>query len=553
MLPAIKSSEKAELMHSKVLFVFLALTVTLPLILLVSPAPVYAVSISVAPSSGNVGTSTQISGNGFSGHLATIHWDDQIILSKIPISETGELTCNLKVPPACGGDHIIKITDDSNLTDSTASTTFTSLPGITIFPRIGRTYARVTVIGNGFAASEKDIRITWDGTALPASATADHLGTWSINFDVPETKRGEHSISAFSSSTDASEIGEHTFIVALFAKVEPTAGPVGTEITIDGFGFRTSEDGITITWDNKIILCNLIAGTDGILNTTLEIPHSTRGYHTIGVYGSDFTPKGVIPNTDFDVVPHIELQPISGNKGTKVTVNGTGFAKDEAMTLSFEGMSLDVKAIADNLGSFSAAFEIPQCRVKDNKVKATGSTGNSAETIFVAEKIAPSTPELISPKQGARLETFHSVGDVFLGPAKRLIGIIALRDSRQQGFGPPRATFDWTDVNDKDNVSYTLQIARSGDFSSQALSKEDLVDSEYTLSRDDILTKDIYSWRVKAVDDVGNESPWSEVQKFEVIPMSNQVLILSLAIPILFITAIVAVGMLSWRKHRIKR
>ena len=537
-------------MHSKLLF--LVLTVTIPLILLASPVPVHAASITVAPTSGTVGTSIQISGNGFAGRLANIHWDDQIMLSKIPISETGELTCNLKVPSACRGDHIIKITDDSNWAASTASATFTVLPGITILPRIAQTYARVTVIGNGFAASEKDIRITWDGTVLSTSATADNFGTWSIYFDVPETKQGEHSIGAFSSSTNASEIGEHTFIVALFAKVEPTSGPVGTEITIDGFGFRTSEDGITITWDNEIILCNLIAGTDGILNTTLEIPPSTRGYHTIGVYGSDFTPKGVIPNTDFDVVPHIELQPASGNKGTKVTANGTGFANGETITLSFEGTTLDAKAVTDNVGSFSAIFEVPQSSVKDNKVKATGSAGNSAEAIFFAEKIAPTAPTPLSPLQGAELKIFDSFSDVLLGPAKHIIEIITFRDSRHQDSGPPIATFDWSDVNTEGKISYTLQIARGDDFSSQVLLKKNLADSEYTLSRNGISTKEIYFWRVKAVDDVGNESPWSEVQEFDVISMSNQDLILSLTIPILFIFAIVAVAMLTWRKHRAK-
>ena len=550
MLPAIKSSEKAELMHSKVLSVLLALAVTLPLILLVSPAPVYAVNISVVPASGTVGTSIQISGNGFSGRLATIHWDDQIALSEIPISETGELTCDLKVPPASKGDHIIKITDDSNWTASTASTTFTVFPGITTSPRVGRTYARVTVIGNGFAAFENDIRVTWAGTALPTSATANNLGTWSINFDIPETKRGEHFIGAFSNSTDASEIGEHRFIVAPFARVEPTSGPVGTEITIDGFGFRTGEDGITITWDGEIILCNLVGGTDGSWSTTLNIPPCTKGYHTIGVYGSSFTPKGIVPDTDFNVVPHIGLQPTSGNKGTKVTINGAGFANGETMTLNFEGMTIDAKAIADNTGSFSAAFEVPQSRVKNNKVQATGSAGNSAEAMFITEKIAPLTPTLLSPQQGAKLEIFNSVGDVFLGPAKSLIGIITFKDYRQQGFGSPISTFDWSDVNAAGKASYTLQISRGDDFSSQVLLKENLLDSEYTLSQNDISTKGLYSWRVKAVDDIGNESQWSDVRKFDLILMSNQALILSITIPILLIAAILAAGMLAWRKHK---
>jgi hypothetical protein len=545
-----KSSKRVEFMHSKLLF--LTLTIAIPLILLAHSVPIHAANITASPASGTVGTYIQLNGDGFAGHFAEIHWDDQTILSNIPISETGELTCNLKIPPACRGNHTIKITDDSNWTSSIASATFTVLPGITIFPSIGGRSTRVTVIGNGFTASESNFRITWDGTVLPNSATANDFGTWSINFAVPESNRGEHYISAFSDSTDASEIGEHRFIVGPFAKIEPTSGPVGTEIYIDAFGFRTGEDGITITWDGEIILCNLVGGTDGSWNATLNIPPSTKGYHTIGVYGSSFTPKGIVPDTDFNVVPHIELQPTSGNKGAKVTVNGAGFANGETITLSLEEITLDSKAITDDVGSFSTTFEAPQSSVKDNKVKATGSSGNSAEAIFVVEKIAPPPPALFYPPQGAKLKVFDSLSDVFLGPAKNLIGLITYGDPGKQDFSTTIETFDWSDVNAEGKVSYALQIAPGDDFSSQVLLKENLVDSEYALSRNDISTKDMYSWRVKAVDNVGNESPWSEVREFDLIPMSNQALIMTLIIPILFIAVIVAVVMLILRKHRAK-
>ena len=541
-------------MRSKSSLLFSSLIVTLTLIIsLASPTSVHAASITVTPTSGTAGTSVQISGTGFAGRLATIYWDDQMILSKIPISETGELMCDLIVPPACRGNHTIKITDDSNWTSSTASATVTVFPGITIFPRVGRTYIPITVTGNGFTPFEKDIQVTWDDTALPTSTTANHLGLWSINFDVPETTKGYHSISAFSSLTDKSEIGEHIFIVAPFAKVEPTSGSAGTEIKIDGFGFRTGEDGVTITWDNEIILCNIVAGADGSWSNTLNIPPSTQGHHTIGVFGSSFTPKGIVPDTDFEVVPHIELQPTSGNKGTQVTVNGSGFTKDEAITLSFEEITLDAKASADNTGSFSTTFEAPQSRDKDNKVKATGNAGNSAEAIFTTEKIAPLAPILSSPEEGAKLEIYGSVGEVFAGTAKRLIGIIAFRDSTQQGVGLTKSTFDWSDVNTEDRVSYTLQIAHDNDFSSQVLLKEGLVKSEYTLPKEDALAKGSYRWRVKAVDDIGNESPWSEAREFEMIPMPNHVLIMSLVIPVSFIGAIVAAGILIWRRQRIPK
>jgi len=541
------------LASSKVLLVFLAIIIVLPFIFMASPVPVHASNISIGPASGTISTSIHINGNGFSGRLATIYWDNQIILSKVPISETGELTFDLQVPPACKGSHTIKITDDSNWTSSTASATFTVLPGITIFPRIGWPYTSITVTGNGFACFEKDIKVTWDKTVLPISAAANQFGIWSINFEAPESAKGEYYISAFSSSTDASEIGEHKFIVGPFAKMQPSSGPVRTEITIEGFGFRTSEDGITITWDNQIILCNLIAGTNGVFDTTLNIPPATQGLHLVGVFGSDFTPKGIIPDMDFNVVPNIQLQPPSGNKGTRVSVNGTGFIKGEAVTLRFEGTSLNINIVADDKGSFSIGFDAPQSAVKENKVKAIGTTGNSAETLFIIDKVTPPAPSLVSPTQGAELEVFDSVGDVFLGTTKQLIRIISFRNSEQRKLGPSDIKFDWSDIKVQGKTTYTLEIANGNDFLSPAVLKKELVDSEYTLSRDDILTIGSYTWRVMAVDDIGNEGLWSDADEFEVIPMSNQVLIMSLVIPLVSIGVMVGLATITWRRYKARR
>jgi len=541
------------LAHSKVLLALLAIIIVLPFIFMASPVPVHASNISIGPASGTISTSIHINGNGFSGRLATIYWDNQIILSKVPISETGELTFDLQVPPACKGSHTIKITDDSNWTSSTASATFTVLPGITIFPRIGWPYTSITVTGNGFACFEKDIKVTWDKTVLPISAAANQFGIWSINFEAPESAKGEYYISAFSSSTDASEIGEQKFIVGPFAKMQPSSGPVRTEITIEGFGFRTSEDGITITWDNQIILCNLIAGTNGVFDTTLNIPPATQGLHLVGVFGSDFTPKGIIPDMDFNVVPNIQLQPPSGNKGTRVSVNGTGFIKGEAVTLSFEGTSLNISIVADDKGSFSIGFDAPQSAVKENKVKAIGTTGNSAETLFIIDKVTPPAPSLVSPTQGAELEVFDSVGDVFLGTTKQLIRIISFRNSEQRKLGPSDIKFDWSDIKVQGKTTYTLEIANGNDFLSPAVLKKELVDSEYTLSRDDILTIGSYTWRVMAVDDIGNEGLWSDADEFEVIPMSNQVLIMSLVIPLVSIGVMVGLATITWRRYKARR
>ena len=540
------------MIHSRLLFTFLAILIVIPAMLLTFPTPSYASNISVTPTSGTVGAVVHIDGNGFSGRLGTVYWDDQTTLTKIPINDAGELSFDFKVPTDYRGSHIIKITDDSNWTNSTASAAITILPSISIFPSASRSYSSIMVIGKGFSRLEKDIRITWDKTVLPVSATANLLGVWSVTLE-PPTDKGEYYIGAFSGSTDASEIGEQKFIAGPFATMQPNSGPVGTEITIEGYGFRTSEDGVTITLDNQIILCNLIAGTDGVLHTTLNFPPATQGHHLVGVFGSDFTPKGVIPTMDFNVVPNIELMPASGNKGTKVTVTGTGFVKGEIITLNFEGASINTNATADDNGSFTSSFITPQSTVKENKVTATGTNDNSAEALFVIEHVIPPSPTLVFPGQGDKLEAFDSIGAVFLGAATQLFRMASFRNSKQPGISLSNVKFNWSDSNTQAKITYTLEIANGVDFSAPATIKEGLTESEYTLSRDDMLTIGRHSWRVMAEDDIGNQGMWSDAVEFDVIPMSNKVLILSLVFPLIFIGAMAALATIMWRRYKSTR
>jgi hypothetical protein len=540
------------LYHPRVLYAILLLTILIPTLLFASPAPVHASDMTTAPSSGTVGTIVHIEGNGFSGGLATVYWDSRSLLSKIPISEAGDLIFDFQVPSDSKGIHTIRISDDSNWANSTASATFTITPGITVFPSVGRPYSSITVTGSGFTRLEKDIKVTWDKNVVPVTATANYDGLWSVSFDAPGPDKGEHYISAFSTSTAASDIGEHKFIIGPFAEIQPRSGSVGAEISMVGYGFRTSEDGITITWDNQIIVCNLIAGMNGELNTMLNIPVGTQGHHLVGLFGSDFTPKGNIPDMDFNIIPNIELQPPSGNKGTKVTVYGTGFGSGETISLSFEGINLNTNTLADEKGSFSTSFITPQSGTKENKVKATGTAGNLGEALFTIERVVPPAPMPIFPRQGDKIEAFGSVGEVFLGAIKQLFTIMTFRHVRQGEFGLYHAVFDWSDINAQGKITYTLEIIDGNDFSLPLILKSGITESEYKLPGDDILSIGSHSWRVRAMDDIGNEGFWSEPQEFEVIPMSSHVLILSVIIPLIFISVVVVLAIIIWRRYKFR-
>ena len=72
------------------------------------------------------------------------------------------------------------------------------------------------------------------------------------------------------------------------------------------------------------------------------------------------------------------------------------------------------------------------------------------------------------------------------------------------------------------------------------------------MSNDDVLTPSAYYWRVKAIEDINDESAWSEAWKFEVISTSDRVLTIFVVSLLLFIGALV-VGILVWRVNRPKK
>jgi hypothetical protein len=172
-------------------------------------------------------------------------------------------------------------------------------------------------------------------------------------------------------------------------------------------------------------------------------------------------------------------------------------------------------------------------------IAAAGSDGSSAQANFFIEKPRPAAPKLLSPVQGISLEIFNSPIDVIFAPARAL-------GSTQKTLKSIPAAFAWTETAESSNASYVLQIARTYDFLSPVIVKANLSSPSYTLSKKDVLAPGSYYWRVKTVDDFGDESEWSETGKFEVILVSDRVLTISVVSLLLLIGALV-VGISIWR------
>jgi tetratricopeptide (TPR) repeat protein len=194
---------------------------------------------------------------------------------------------------------------------------------------------------------------------------------------------------------DNSEPRRGKFPTVPYVQIEPVYGPVGTKLYIYGWGFRTGEDGLTITWDREIIMCNIVAEKDGSMivdgskredgttRETLYVPESTKGDHIIGVYGSSFTPIGVVNDTVFEVVPEIKLSPEPDIKGTKVSIAGTGFTGGETVTVNVGEGITEVTATADDNGSFHTSVIVPTIKGNTYAISVSGDRGDSAQADFV--------------------------------------------------------------------------------------------------------------------------------------------------------------------------
>ena len=138
--------------------------------------------------------------------------------------------------------------------------------------------------------------------------------------------------------------------------IDPDEGTVGTEVEITGEDFAGGED-IEIYYDDEEM--DIESGddeteSDGEFTTTVLIPESTTGTHTIKVaVGSSES------EAEFTVEPEISLDPTSGNVGAEATVSGTGFARRSDVVVYFNNAGVATDTTSSE-GSFEATFTVPE-------------------------------------------------------------------------------------------------------------------------------------------------------------------------------------------------
>ena len=491
------------------------------------------------------------------------------------------------LPEAAKGIHTVYLVDSTPV--SKASATFEVLPFVRIDREEGPMGTNVTFNGYGFVASQQ-IQIKFQGAVI-GSTTANGVGSWGITYTIPATPGGGYTFEI--------QVKEGTnfwtwvlkyFKVTPKITVTPSSGTVRQTIAVNGSGFGKDEDGIKITFDGKVVKDDIYAGADGSWSTIISVPAVQNDRYAIDASGTS-TRARYVPDVEFTVVPGIWIEPISAYVGDTITVTGGGFALGETgIRMYLDGMDVTPTSITANTsGCWRSSFPLPTSSYGSHTVSASGDMTQPAVTSTVNTKARVLE---ISPVEGAPGDSVSLHGDGFHGSQALTVSVGGVAASENMASQPngnvgitfrvpkgsvegqqtvivtdesgasdsvvftvtkktlsviplpisPKGstlrsgmvTFRWQGTTGSTGYSYTLEITGEG----SNLPKT-ITESTYTLTEDEALGKGTYHWRVKVVDDYGNEGPWSESIEFRVSPIPTWVWIV-VGLVVLIVLLVVA-------------
>lgn len=464
-------------------------------------------TVSISPLRGPSGTQVSIKGYGFSANEANIPVSfDGSSIGPAAADARGSWDRTHSIPTRARGSYRIEVGPDSADQQLVWHEHFVVTPDITVDPTVGVVGQTFQVSGTGFATNESAIRIIFDGEAVQTGITAGANGSWTASAQVPVRPAGTYKVDAAGAITWPREIEDVEFTIGTGVSVRPASAHVGDEVTVAGGGFRARETGIRITFRGTAIGPEITADRDGAWKASFLVPASPGGPQVISASG-DQTAAAEVGTASLTVLATIAVSPGEASPGDLVSLTGSGFHANQGLTVRFAGVSTPVDDRTMSNGNVGTVVRVPPSPAGTLTLTVTCQGGAEASTAFtVTEKVLP-TPQPASPAEGRR----------------------------QRGRD---ISFEWGRVAGEHDVTYSLQIADSEAFTTVRWSDSGIEGEQYVLPRETLESGEYY-WRVRAVDEFGNESQWSEPRLLRVAPVPTWVWVL-IGLVVLAVLVVVA-------------
>jgi len=362
--------------------------------LTVTPAPSSAATLTVAPGATTRGGAVSVSGGGFTPNEAVDLTIDGVPtpLTTLHADASGALPATTITIPyaATVGAHTLTARGATSGKTATAALTLNAVTAtLTVTPASSARGGAVTVSGGGFAAGES-VTITIDGVSDPlAIARAGATGLLSpTSLTIPYTATvGAHTLTATGevSGRKATAPLTLTAVVATVSLVPATTNRGGL-LTVSGGNFAASE-AVTITADSVITpLATITTTAQGMIPPTgVSVPYTlATGPHTLRLTGATSGRAATAPFTVAPLAPRIAVNPATASPGMVVTVSGSGFGRQERITLALNGAALPTipPVITTTNGGFTASFTATQSLLSG--VNTIGAIGNESRVSAIS-------------------------------------------------------------------------------------------------------------------------------------------------------------------------
>jgi len=441
--------------------------------------------ISLSRKSGSIGSKLVVDGEGFyADRVVTIYYDTKII-GTLTASSTGEFSYSFNIPNSTAGTHAVIV---ENAKDNFDEVEFEVIPRITINPVTGAVGSILEVSGNGFA-SKSDVSVFFQDNEV-AYARTDKYGTFQVaSFNVPKVPPGTSDIKV---KDEKGNTVRYEFTIIAGARVDRAKASVGSELTISGTGFEANGE-IGMEFDG-VAVRTTTADSSGAFQIVFKVPASQHGEHVITVSDGVNTRQLAFEiESDAPPVP-APVSPDDRSETKAVAYFDWKGVDDPSLPVRYQlqiasdsGFAIVVmeKTLAESEYRLSEEEPLPTVTADSPyywRVKAIDGAANESEWSVPA-------PVLLLPESASEAEA--------------------------------EAYFDWEDATSLSlPVTYQIQVAEDQDFTELVMEKARLTESEYTAMEEEKLAavkKDApYYWRVRAIDDTGNEGEWSVPGSFHV-------------------------------------
>jgi len=199
------------------------------------------------------------------------------------------------------------------------------------------------IAGNWFYPGAMSLK--WDNSVdiTPAGLTANNTGYFNTTTTVPVTSLGQHNITI----VDNDLVVFVVFVnVVQSITISPTSGPIGTTITVNGYGFPAAgvpagnAYNVTITFGvSATVRASAITDATGFFTTSFNVPaNSAGGANTVTATANDTLLTSA--SKTFTVQANFVVSPTSfyANSTSAVTATGTGFPASTAYFVAIDNV-----------------------------------------------------------------------------------------------------------------------------------------------------------------------------------------------------------------------